>query len=79
MNYAVWRDFGYIFFKIYLGSTCAGSSVDGSIETLHNETKPKKESREQTEHKRKIKTRTVAKEEESSPLSVSEPKKKEEL
>ena len=60
------------------GKTSKVSSLVQGFETLHtsSETKPKKESREQTEHKRKIKTRTVAKEEESSPLSVLEPKKR---
>ena len=52
------------------GKTSKVSSLVQGFETLHasSEIKPKKESGKQTGIERKIKTRTVAKEEESSPL-----------
>ena len=60
------------------GKTSRVSSLVKSFETLHasSEIKPKKESGKQTGIKRKIITRAAAKEGESSPLKVLEPKKR---
>ena len=60
------------------GKTSRVSSLVKSFETLQtsSETKPKGKSKKRTAIERRIQTRTVAKEENSSPLTALEPKKR---